>query len=43
MIGGVPFAMLGALLADAVHNMPNDIYFQIGWWLLVGLAARNAI
>ena len=43
VIMAVPFAMLGALLLVLVRGMPNDIYFQIGLVVLVGLAAKNAI
>ncbi|MBK8336874.1 MAG: multidrug efflux RND transporter permease subunit [Sterolibacteriaceae bacterium] len=43
VIMAVPFALLGALLAVLVRGMPNDIYFQIGLVVLVGLAAKNAI
>ena len=39
----VPFAFFGALLAVLVRGMPNDIYFQIGLVVLVGLSAKNAI
>lgn len=39
----VPFAMLGALLAIQLRGMPNDVYFQIGLVVLVGLASKNAI
>ena len=39
----VPFAFFGALLAVYLRGMPNDIYFQIGLIVLVGLSAKNAI
>lgn len=43
VILGVPFAMFGALFAVLLRGMPNDIYFQIGLVVLVGLSAKNAI
>jgi HAE1 family hydrophobic/amphiphilic exporter-1/multidrug efflux pump len=43
VVMAVPFAMFGALGAVFLRGMPNDIYFQIGLVVLVGLAAKNAI
>ncbi|MDR1848696.1 MAG: multidrug efflux RND transporter permease subunit [Zoogloeaceae bacterium] len=39
----VPFALMGALTAVWLRGMPNDIYFQIGLVVLIGLASKNAI
>ncbi|MCX7162955.1 MAG: multidrug efflux RND transporter permease subunit [Betaproteobacteria bacterium] len=43
VILAVPFAALGALLAVLARGMPNDVYFQIGMVVLIGLASKNAI
>ncbi|MBS4097575.1 MAG: multidrug efflux RND transporter permease subunit [Sulfuricella sp.] len=43
VIMAVPFALGGALTAIFVRGMPNDIYFQIGLVVLIGLASKNAI
>jgi HAE1 family hydrophobic/amphiphilic exporter-1/multidrug efflux pump len=39
----VPFALFGALVAVTLRAMNNDVYFQIGLVVLIGLAAKNAI
>jgi len=39
----VPMAMLGALSAQWLRGLQNDVYCQIGLVMLVGLASKNAI
>ena len=39
----VPYAFLGAMTAIWLRGTPNDIYFQIGLLVLIGLTAKNAI
>ena len=39
----VPFAVWGALGFVAARGLENDIYFQIGLVVLIGLAGKNAI
>jgi len=39
----VPLAILGALLAQHIRGIANDVYCQIGLVMLIGLASKNAI
>jgi len=39
----VPLAVLGALLAQTLRGLPNDVYCQIGLVMLIGLASKNSI
>lgn len=43
VLTAVPFGIIGALLATYLRGLENDVYFQIGLLVLVGLAAKNAI
>jgi HAE1 family hydrophobic/amphiphilic exporter-1 len=39
----VPMAILGALGAQAMRGLQNDVYCQIGLVMLIGLASKNGI
>jgi hydrophobic/amphiphilic exporter-1 (mainly G- bacteria), HAE1 family len=39
----VPLAIFGAVVAQSMAGLNNDVYMQIGVVLLVGLASKNAI
>jgi multidrug efflux pump len=39
----VPFGVLGALTAIWLRGLENDVYFQIGLLVLIGLGAKNAV
>jgi multidrug efflux pump subunit AcrB len=43
VVGAVPFAVFGALAFVGARGLENDIYFQIGLVVLIGLSAKNAI
>lgn len=43
VILAVPFGIIGALLATWARGLENDVYFQIGILVMIGLAAKNAI
>jgi HAE1 family hydrophobic/amphiphilic exporter-1 len=40
---GVPLAVLGALSAQFVRGLSNDVFCQVGLVMLIGLAAKNSI
>jgi HAE1 family hydrophobic/amphiphilic exporter-1 len=39
----VPLAILGALLAQSLRGLINDVYCQVGLVMLIGLASKNSI
>jgi HAE1 family hydrophobic/amphiphilic exporter-1 len=39
----VPMALLGALGAQSLRGLENDVYCQIGLVMLIGLSSKNAI
>jgi HAE1 family hydrophobic/amphiphilic exporter-1 len=39
----VPLAVLGALVAQMLRGLANDVFCQVGLVMLVGLASKNAI
>nr|WP_297459391.1 multidrug efflux RND transporter permease subunit [uncultured Halomonas sp.] len=43
VITAVPFALFGATVAMLLRGLQNDVYFQIGLLVLIGLATKNAI
>lgn len=39
----VPIGILGVEVAAMIYNLTNDVYFQVGFLTIIGLAAKNAI
>src|SRR5690606_3459922 len=39
----VPLGVLGAVLAATLTGLSNDVYFQVGLLVTIGLGAKNAI
>ncbi len=39
----MPFGILGALFFNWMRGLENDVYFQIGLLVLIGLGAKNAV
>ncbi|KPY50297.1 efflux RND transporter permease subunit [Pseudomonas syringae] len=39
----VPLGVIGALMATNLRGLSNDVFFQVGLLVTVGLAAKNAI
>ena len=43
VMSAVPFGVLGALIFNWLRGLENDVYFQIGLLVLIGLGAKNAV
>jgi multidrug efflux pump len=43
VLTAVPFGILGALMFNWLRGLHNDVYFQIGLLVLIGLGAKNAV
>jgi len=39
----LPLGVFGAIVASSLREMPNDVYFQIGFLATMGLSTKNAI
>lgn len=43
VVMAIPFGVFGAVVATMMRGLENDIYFQVGILVLIGLSAKNAI
>ncbi|WP_113907585.1 efflux RND transporter permease subunit [Aliidiomarina celeris] len=43
VLTAIPFAIFGAVFATWILGLQNNIYFQVGLLVLIGLSAKNAI
>ncbi len=39
----IPIGVMGVAAAALLFNLSNDVYFQVGFLTIIGLAAKNAI
>lgn len=39
----LPLGVIGGVIASSMRDMPNDVYFQIGLLITLGLTTKNAI
>lgn len=39
----IPLGVIGAVLATTLRGLANDVYFQVGLLITIGLSAKNAI
>ncbi|VVN79183.1 Toluene efflux pump membrane transporter TtgB [Pseudomonas fluorescens] len=39
----IPLGVIGAIMATSLRGLSNDVFFQVGLLVTVGLAAKNAI
>ncbi len=39
----MPLGVIGGVIASSLRGMPNDVYFQIGLLITLGLTTKNAI
>jgi multidrug efflux pump len=39
----VPLGVFGAVLAMTLRDLPNDVYFKVGFITIMGLSAKNSI